>query len=39
MDELQKRLGGGAPTGDAAKKDESKPGSSNRDKLRGLFGR
>ena len=39
MDELQKRLGGGAAAGDAAKKDESKPGGSNRDKLRGLFGR
>jgi len=36
---LQKRLGGGAAKGDAAKKDAPASGGSARDKLRGLFGR
>jgi AsmA protein len=39
MDELQKRLGGRAPQGDAAQKDGEKPGGSTRDRLKGLFGR
>ncbi len=38
-DALQKRFGGGAAAGDAAKKDGGQPGGSTRDKLRGLFGR
>lgn len=37
-DELQKRLGGGAAKGDAAK-EETKPRGSTRDALKGLFGR
>lgn len=36
---LQKRLGGDAAKGDAAKKDAPASGGSTRDKLRGLFGR
>lgn len=38
-DALQKRLGGGAAAGDAAKKDGGQTGGSTRDRLRGLFGR
>jgi len=37
-DELQRRLGGGAAKGDAAK-EEAKSGGSTRDALKGLFGR
>jgi AsmA protein len=37
-DELQKRLGGSAAKGDAAK-GEAKPGGGTRDALKGLFGR
>jgi hypothetical protein len=39
MDELQKRLGGGAAAGDAGKKEGEKSGGSTRDKLRGILGR
>ncbi len=38
-DALQKRFGGGAAAGDAAKKDGAPSGGSTRDRLRGLFGR
>jgi AsmA protein len=39
MDALQKRLGGGAAAGDAAKKDGGQPGGSVQDRIKGLFGR
>ncbi|HET9405118.1 MAG TPA: AsmA family protein [Burkholderiales bacterium] len=39
MDELQKRLGGGAAEGDATKKDGAKSGDGTRDRLRGILGR
>ena len=39
VEQVQKRLGIGAPAGDAAKKDGAAPGGSVGDRLRGLFGR
>lgn len=40
LDQVQKRLGGGgAGAGDAAKQEGTQPGTSTRDRLRGLFGR
>ncbi len=38
-DQLQKSLGGGAAATDPAKKNAASPGTSTRDKLKGLFGR